>query len=95
MIKHHLYQLIQYLFTISGKKFKEEFEVNNEKDIDMVVKYFKQSIITNLYEVKMRANIAKHIECNDIMFNFSNNFRAEDIPDATVMTMLDNVENKI
>ena len=41
MIKHHSYQLIQYLFTISCKKFKKEFEVNNEKDIDMLIKYFK------------------------------------------------------
>ena len=43
----------------------------------------------------MKASIVKHIEYNEIYFNFSDGFRVEDIPDDVIINLLDNVENRL
>ena len=43
----------------------------------------------------MKASVVKHIEYRYIYFNFSDDFKVEDIPDDVVIKLLDNIENKI
>ena len=43
----------------------------------------------------MKVNIVKHVEYSEIYFNFSDNSQVEDIPDYTIINMLDNIENRL
>ena len=43
----------------------------------------------------MKAKIVKHIEHREIYFNFSDNFKLEDIPDDSIINLLDNIENRL
>lgn len=75
--------------------FIEEFEIKNENDVNMFVMFVDEYKIKNLNELKMKANITKHVEYNFIYFEFSNNFKADDISDDVVITLLDNIENRL
>ena len=66
---------------ITNEKFEEEFEINTDEDIDMLVTFVEKQAVTNLKELKIKVSIAKHIECSGIHFRFSDNFKLEDIPD--------------
>ena len=61
MNKFSCYQFIQYLLTITDKKFRDEFEVKNEDDINILVKFVDETFVYNLSELKMKAKIVKHI----------------------------------
>ena len=61
----------------------------------MLVNFVKYSDINNPSELKMNASIVKHVEQSEIIFNFSNNFILEDIPDEIIMNLRDNIENNL
>ena len=50
--------------------FKEEFGVESEEDVDMVVKSINSRWIDSQNTFKMKANITKYIECSKISFWF-------------------------
>ena len=43
----------------------------------------------------MKASIVKHVECNEINFWFSDNFKVEDVSDDVIINLLDNIENRL
>ena len=43
----------------------------------------------------MKASIVKHVECSYIYFDFSDDFKLEDMPDDVIINMLDNIENRL
>lgn len=61
----------------------------------MLVKYINNIYITNLKKLKMKASIAKHVECSEIFLRFSDGFKLYDIPDDTIISMLKNIDNKL
>ena len=61
----------------------------------MLIKFVKQDCAYNPNELQIKASIAKHVECSYIYFGFSDNFTVEDIPDDTIINLLDNVENRL
>ena len=61
----------------------------------MLVTFVKEDGVYNLSELKMKAKIVKHIEHREIYFNFSDNFKLEDIPDDSIINLLDNIENRL
>ena len=61
----------------------------------MLVMFIKEDYITNIAELKMKANIVKHVEYSEIFLKFSDQFKLEDIPDDIVINMLDNIENRL
>ena len=61
----------------------------------MLVKFVKEDEVYNLSELKMKASIVKHVECSEIYFEFSDNFKVEDVSDDVIINMLYNVGNRI
>ena len=61
----------------------------------MLVKFVKENYVHNLNELKIKANIVKHVEYSKIYIDFSNNFKVEDILDNTIINLLDNIENRL
>ena len=59
------------MLTITDRKFKEEFNVNNENDIDIFIESVHKYDVNNLIELKMKANIAKYVECSEMRLMFS------------------------
>lgn len=92
---YNCYQLIQHLFTISDTKFTDEFEINNEESLNMLVNFVKEDEVTTLSELRMKASIVKYVEYSLIYFDFSDDFKIEDISDDAVASMLDNIENRL
>ena len=43
----------------------------------------------------MKASIVKHVESSYIYFDFSDDFKLEDMPDDVIISMLDNIENRL
>ena len=58
----------------------------------MLVTIIKENKINNLNMLSIAATVAKHVEENDIIFNFSNDFKIDDIPDNNVIDLLENIE---
>lgn len=58
----------------------------------MLVTVIKENKINNLNMLSIAAIVAKHVEENDIIFNFSNDFKIDDIPDNNVIDLLENIE---
>ena len=71
-LQHKSYQLIQYLLTINDEKFREEFSIHSDEDLDMLVQFSYEYKVRNLTELKIKASIAKHIEYGYIYSWFSN-----------------------
>ena len=71
-IHHKSFQFIQYLLTINDEKFREEFSIYSDEDLDMLVKFSYEYKVRNLTELKIKASIAKHIEYGYIYSWFSN-----------------------
>ena len=69
--KYSYYQFIYYLLIITDNNFDDEFEVKNEGDIDILLKFVNEYGIKNLSELKMKASIVKHVESSLIYFDFS------------------------
>ena len=61
----------------------------------MFVNYVNNEYITNIAELKMKINIAKHIEKSFISFEFSDKFKIEEISDDIIISMFENIENRI
>ncbi len=61
----------------------------------MLVKFLEDTNVNNLSDLRIKANIVKHVECNSIYFNFSDCFKLEDIPDDMIINMLESVENRL
>ena len=61
----------------------------------MFVKYVCKDTAVNLTELKLKANIVKHIDHSEIYFEFSHNFKLEDVPDDAIINILDNIENRL
>ncbi len=61
----------------------------------MLIKFVTENTVANLSDLKMKASITKHVECSEIYFNFSDNFKVEDIPDDDIINMLGNIENRL
>ena len=61
----------------------------------MLVKFVKENYVHNLNELKIKASIVKHVECSYIYFDFSDDFKVEDIPDDIIINLLDNVGNRL
>ena len=61
----------------------------------MFIKLVNMAAVNNLSKLKMKVSIAKHVEFSDIYFDFSDNIKIEDIPDDIVISLLDNIENRL
>lgn len=86
---------MQHLLTISIRGFQKEFYVNDDAGVDVFVTRIYEDEVKNLSELRMRISMAKCVEYSEITINFSDDFRLEDIPDDTIINMLNYVENRI
>lgn len=75
--------------------FINEFKIENENDANTLIKFVSKNEVTNLNELNMKARIAKHVEYSTIDFDFSNDFKVENISDDAIVSMLDNIENRL
>lgn len=75
--------------------FREEFNIKNDADVSMFVKFVNSTYSENEKELKMKTAIVKHVECGNVVFCFSDSFKIADIPDDAIINMLDNIENKV
>ena len=57
----------------------------------MLVKLIYGFVANNISHLKIKASVVKHIEYRYIYFNFSDDFKVEDIPDEVIINMLDNI----
>ena len=48
--------------TLSDEEFENEFDVNNDKLLDMIIAIFNYNEIYNLDMLSIVAKIAKHVE---------------------------------
>lgn len=90
------YPLLFYLTSITYNRLLREFNINNAKDVDTLVKVLIQcEEIDNLKNLMIHANISKHIEHSYSSFRFSDNFKVEHMPDDVIINLLDNIENRL
>lgn len=62
-LKYRCYQLIEYLMTISDKKFVTEFDVFNKNNwYEIIVRTIKENGSNNTNMLKIVGNVAKHVE---------------------------------
>lgn len=61
-VKYICYQFIEYLISISDKQFEEEFDINNDKLLDMIVAVIQEKYITNSAMISIAEKVAKHVE---------------------------------
>ena len=47
---------------ISGQQFEREFDVTNDKLLDMIVDVIKENKIDNLEMLSIAGNVVKHVE---------------------------------
>lgn len=47
---------------LSDEKFVAEFNISNDKQLDMIIKVLKGNWIGNIDMFSMAANVAKHVE---------------------------------
>lgn len=93
--KYAACQLINYLKDIVDDKFTEEFNINNGQDIERFVKCISDTKVDSHDKLKMKVNLAKHLEYSKIDLSFSRKFKLEDIEDDVLIKLFDNIENRL
>ena len=77
--------------AITDKQFENEFDVNSDKLLKIIIDIIKENDITSLDMLSIAAKVAKHVENIFIRVKFSDNFRVEDVPDDVIINILDNL----
>lgn len=69
--------------------------INNKNDVKMLAKVVKEDYINNLYKLMMKVSISNHVEYSEIYFKFYDILKIKHVSDDIIISMLDNIENRI